>query len=397
MVAVSSDPLLLNWEKIPGNPVIRAEGSSVHVGQRVLVDGAMTQLDESGRPYRISAPCIWKEDDGYYAISGTYWDGVVLNDCRVVEHLFFSQDLSRWIYVGPFLDTDIFNPPGEDGVTPHFWPIGDKHILVYCSHQRGSQYLLGDYDALNHIFSPFAHGRWNLGPMYHGGIHAPSATPDGEGGVYVIHNMNDGKPTEGWDDLLTLARRLTLRQDNTLGIEPVAAVEELRSDHLSIGETPLPANEEIVLDGVEGSAIELYAEIEPQGAREVCLSVLRSSDGSEHTDIKFLRHGLMPRMRERSQYEEDALVMDTPRSSLLPDVLSRAPEVAPIELGEGEPLKLRVFIDKSVVEVFANGRQCLALRVYPSLKDSVGVSVRSQGRDATLRSLEAWQMKSIWA
>ena len=27
MVAVSSDPLLLNWEKIPGNPVIRAEGS----------------------------------------------------------------------------------------------------------------------------------------------------------------------------------------------------------------------------------------------------------------------------------------------------------------------------------------------------------------------------------
>ena len=54
------------------------------------------------------------------------------------------------------------------------------------------------------------------------------------------------------------------------------------------------------------------------------------------------------------------------------------------------------FIDKSIVEVFVNGRQCLPVRVYPGLDDSVGVSLRSQGRDARLLALDAWQMGSIY-
>ncbi len=56
-----------------------------------------------------------------------------------------------------------------------------------------------------------------------------------------------------------------------------------------------------------------------------------------------------------------------------------------------------MFVDKSVVEVFVNGKQCVAMRVYPGLAESVGVSLRSQGRDAVLKSLDAWQMKNIYA
>ncbi len=50
----------------------------------------------------------------------------------------------------------------------------------------------------------------------------------------------------------------------------------------------------------------------------------------------------------------------------------------------------------SVVEVFVNGRQCVALRVYPGRDDSAGVSLRACGSGATLRSLDAWQMGSIY-
>jgi beta-fructofuranosidase len=32
------------------------------------------------------------------------------------------------------------------------------------------------------------------------------------------------------------------------------------------------------------------------------------------------------------------------------------------------------------VEVFVNGKQALAVRVYPSRDDSIGVSLRSQGK-----------------
>ena len=43
-----------------------------------------------------------------------------------------------------------------------------------------------------------------------------------------------------------------------------------------------------------------------------------------------------------------------------------------------------------------NGKQALAVRVYPGRQDAIGVSLRSQGQDSELISLEAWQMKSIY-
>ena len=66
-----------------------------------------------------------------------------------------------------------------------------------------------------------------------------------------------------------------------------------------------------------------------------------------------------------------------------------------MERGAG-PLKLRVFVDRSVVEVFVKGKLYLAMRVYPSRQDSVGVSLRAQGQDAVLKRLDAWQMQAIW-
>ena len=81
---------------------------------------------------------------------------------------------------------------------------------------------------------------------------------------------------------------------------------------------------------------------------------------------------------------------------MLPDVISRAPETAPVYLAPDERLSLRIFIDKSVVEVFINDKQCVAMRVYPGREDSTGVSIRSQGKDIELVSLEMWQMKSIY-
>ncbi len=88
--------------------------------------------------------------------------------------------------------------------------------------------------------------------------------------------------------------------------------------------------------------------------------------------------------------------IDSSRSTLAGDVMCRPPETAQVEMGPDEPLKLHVFIDRSIVEVFINGRQCVTARVYPDRSDSIGVSLRAQGKDAKLRSLDAWQMKSIY-
>ena len=153
----------------------------------------------------------------------------------------------------------------------------------------------------------------------------------------------------------------------------------------------LPANREVVLDGVQGKAVEIAAEIDPRNAQMVELNVLRSPGREEFTRIAFYRQrGYVDWDRSdgwaRFRESRDSLiVIDTSYASELPDVESRAPEIAPVYLAPGETLKLRVFIDKSVVEVFANDRQCLAVRVYPGREDSVGVSLRAQGADAVLR------------
>jgi beta-fructofuranosidase len=90
------------------------------------------------------------------------------------------------------------------------------------------------------------------------------------------------------------------------------------------------------------------------------------------------------------------ITIDASMASTLPNVRTRPPESASFYIAPNEPLKLRVFVDKSVVEVFVNGRQCVAMRVYPGRDDSLGVSLRSQGADAELHSLDAWQMANIY-
>ena len=367
MIAISSDPLLLNWKKIPGNPVIR-------VGK----------VDDAGRPVHVYDPCIWKEKEGYYSLSGTYWKGGVRKDCTMVQQLFFSRDLRHWEYLGPFVEGTGFLELGEDGAVPYFWPFGDKHILIFASHLRGSQYLIGDYDKQNHKFKPVTHGRFNFNIIGPGGIHAPSATPDGKGGCYVIHNINVAMPTPGWTHLMSLVRVVSLREGNKLGIEPVAAIESLRTAHQQVDTTPLPGGKEIVLNQIRGNAMELAVELDPKTATDVTLNVLRSPGAEEYTQIIF------------SRKPKTTIGIDVSHASLHKTVKVRPPEMGPLALADGEPLKLRVFIDKSVLEVFANGRQCLVVRVHPQRKDSLGVSLRATGGDAVLRRLDAWQMKSIY-
>ena len=155
----------------------------------------------------------------------------------------------------------------------------------------------------------------------------------------------------------------------------------------------LPAIQEVVLKEVRGDAMEIVAEIAPQAGQTIELNVLRSPGGEEVTRIQCFR--------DRGYRMGNAplpcvVSLDTSRSSLAPDVKCRPPETAQVEVVEDEPLKLRVFVDRSVVEVFVNGRQCVAAQVYPERRDSLGVSLQSRGREATLSSLDAWQMKSIY-
>jgi beta-fructofuranosidase len=350
MVAIAKDPLLLNWRKIPECPVRSPIGDS----------------------------CIWKEGETYFGLVGA--------DCLVS-----SKNLVNWTSHGAFLENNPFSL-GDAVACPGFVPVGNKHLLVSFSHTTGGQYLLGDYNRQTHKFRPYAQGKFNHGAVSPAGVHAPSAAADGKGGVINILNINDGESSKEWDQVMSLAQRLTVGPDALLRIEPVDAVASLRADHRLVGETILPANKEVVLDAIKGNTMELAAEIDPRMSRWVQLNVLRSPNTEEQTSITFYN---FDRKLSVWYQTKGGICLDGTYSSTNPDIWIRPPERAIMER-DGGPLKLRVFVDRSVVEVFVNEKLYLAIRVYPGRADSLGVSLLAQGQDAVLKRLDAWQMRPIW-
>ena len=116
-----------------------------------------------------------------------------------------------------------------------------------------------------------------------------------------------------------------------------------------------------------------------------------SPDGAEQTQITY-------------NFVNDRLELDCQQSSL--DLtMDRGVSGGPLFRDADAPLRLHVFLDGSVIEVFANGRAAAA-RVYPTRPDSVGVTVfGSEPRgselyddpaDLRLTSLEAWEVNAIW-
>jgi beta-fructofuranosidase len=403
MVAVSSDPLLIHWEKITGKPVIpipcpiwkSATG-------REKVPNWHGHRHPAGAINFVYDPCIWKKGRFYYSLSGGALPLGPSGRRLRAEFLFRSRDLKTWEYMHPFVEGDTLGQVGDDGACPYFWPIGNRHILLHFSHMSGAHYLIGDYDTRRDKFIVANGGKFTFGSWHSGGVHAPSAAPDGKGGVIAIFNINAGKPTAGWDQIMSLPRRLTLRGKDEIDMEPVGAIQSLRKNRRRVKAMQLPANREIVLNGIRGNAIELTAEIDTQSSSVVELNVLRSPGREEFTRIAFFRergHHSWDRGPEWDRwrdYCDSLIVLDSSYSSELADATPRAPEIAPVYLPPGEPLKLRIFVDRSVVEVFVNGRQCASVRVYPGRSDSTGVSLRAQGSPAQLRSFDAWDMTSIY-
>ena len=403
MVATSSDPLLLNWDKV-------GEGAVVP-----LVNPNGFTL-----PYSVFDPCIWKKDGIYYSITGgrtlTGPGGKPVRG----NSLFRSRDLEHWEYVHEFVEDDRITFIGDDGACPYFWPIGDKYMLNFFSHMSGGQYLLGDYDKVNDKFHVTSAGRYNHGYGSPGGVHAPSVTPDGNGNLIIIFNMQSGYTTSGWNQIMSLPRKLTLLPDEVIGQEAAGDYSSLHYNAKSVGRTVLPANKEVVLKSVSGDAMEIEAEIDLKEAQMVELNVLRSPKKEEYTriviykskgfpgglnyiagdDTAYMPDDLLAGLKgvriNRSFARESLISLETEASSTLPGVSIRPPETASFQLGNTETVKLHIFIDKSIVEVFVNGVECVAARVYPGRKDSVGVSLKSTGKDAELVGLRSWQMKSIY-
>jgi beta-fructofuranosidase len=386
MTATSGDPLLLNWTKTRRTPVIPSE----------LPDGTKP-------PYSVFDACIWQEGGWYYALSGGRRLHPLTGRGIRSEDLFRSRNLADWEYLHLFIDPDVFGEIGLDGACPYFWPIGDKYMLLHYSHNSTSRYLVGDYDRENQRFIPVNGGRFSSGSSTCGGLHAPSAFPDGEGNLIAIFNMIPCIGVQGGVQIMSLPQKLTLgtTSGDEISISPAGNTASLRYDHRSVASMTLPADEEIVLKDIKGDSLELVAEFEAKNIPLLELNVLRSPDSREFTRIGFYRergtyfYDRDPALRFNATRDSVAMI-DGSRSTRLGGIPLRPPEMSTVPLAKEEHLRLHVFVDKSIVEVFINDRAYVSQRVFPGSRETPGVSLCARGCDISLLKLDAWKLKSIY-
>jgi len=63
-------------------------------------------------------------------------------------------------------------------------------------------------------------------------------------------------------------------------------------------------------------------------------------------------------------------------------------------LNAGEPIELRVFVDRGILEVYCNGVAVTHKCFAPA--DRIEVFAFSEGGEATLTGLEGWKMNTMW-
>lgn len=385
-LARSRDPAFDTWTKHEANPVIRS--TEWGITEVKAADGRADLLG-SADPSNI-----WKRDGLYHILTGNL---LVLNKVgRAPEapaaaqgdrlYLWTSRDLKTWEYRHVFYERNpAWTDRSEDNMCPSFLPLpsgpdggapSGKHLMVFISHNKGCQYYLGTYR--DDRFVAEHHGRmtWVDNTYF-----APEALIDGRGRQILWSWLLDnpgGEKERGWSGVYGLPRTLWLGDDGTLRMRPVPELEALRADPKSWPAGELGDGEAAVrrLEGVAGDACELAVELRPGTARQCGVRVRASAGGEEQT---LLYHDA----------EARELVFDATRSG---GDGRRVVERAPLALRDGEPLRLRVFIDRSVVEVFANDRQAITRRVYPVRTDSLGVALFARGGTAKVEAAQGWTL-----
>ncbi len=351
-MAVAVDDELNEWTKLKSNPI--------------------TPKTEAGDPhhdkYRSWDPYGWLEGDTYYAIFGGQRPAIAKSGSLA----------GPWQYVGDLMANTVEGVSIEEDVScADFFRLGNKQMLLCISHRLGCRYYLGEWK--NEAFHPTYHEKMS---WVDNSYFAPESLLDDQGRrimwAWIFDNPEFATRMEyGWSGTMSLPRVLTLGADGLLRMDPPVEIERLRYNSRTKSNIALQADSELTLDGIGGNSIELNLEMTANDAAQFGIKVCCSPGGEEQTLIYY-------------DAAEKKLKVDTNKSSLTEG--SKSIEAGPLDLSSREPLKLRIFVDKSVVEVFANSRQAVMRRIYPSLKESVGVALFSRGGSANVATLEAWDM-----
>lgn len=264
--------------------------------------------------------------------------------------------LTNWTYRGVLWTHP--DPKVTNIECPNFFKLGDRWVLIISPHRK-VEYFTGTFDAVAGRFTAARSGLMDHSDDYY----APNSMEDPDGRRVLWGWVRNFKTGQGWNGCVTLARLLSLDAEGRLLQRPAPALEKQREQPFTLPALTLN-NITNTVDNFTGDTLELQAEFEPGTARQFGLRVRASADGRR------------------------ALTISSDGTNLLAAGISaRLPES-----NAGQPLKLRVFLDRSVLEVYANDQACLTKVIYPEDRD-LAVSLFASGGTARLKSFNAWPLK----
>ncbi|MDE0661973.1 MAG: glycoside hydrolase family 32 protein [Gammaproteobacteria bacterium] len=370
-IAFAEDDDLDRWRRHPANPVIAEPKRG----------------DPAFDLYRVFDPHAWLDGDVYHMILG----GLVKpHNVHDTAYLFTSRDLENWDYQRPFYSPNPnWTDANEDCACPDFFKLGPRQVLMCISHPRGTRYYLGRYHA--GTFIPESHHRLT----YPGGASfAPESLLDGMGRrMFWAWAIAQRRPGTDQFATMTLPSVLTATDSGGLMIEPVREVELLRRNGRETAALTLDDDERL-FPALAGDCLELRLAILPRGARRAGLSVRAAPNRIEETRIVY-------------DAAARTLSIDSTRSSRDPAVFRAFPmatraekrdhpvQTAPCPLDEDGMLRLNVFLDASIIEVYANDRCKLTGRIYPTLAGSRQTRLFAEGGPAAFSPVHAWDMAAL--
>jgi beta-fructofuranosidase len=268
-----------------------------------------------------------------------------------------NDELTNWKFKSIlFTDTNSANIE-----CPNFFPLGDKFVLITSPHRR-CDYFVGAFDAEAGRFIEESRGLVDGTDAFY----APNGLVDPRGRRIFWGWIRGFKGGRGWNGCMSVPRLLSL-SDGRLVQQPAPELTKLRADHHREHNLRL-AGTSCVVSKVQGDTLEIAATFLLGDAKNAGLRLRRSTDGHRALEIKY-----------------DGVSLDVAGTQLsLPSVSTE------------KRLKLQVFLDRSVLEVFANdGRACITRVVYPEEHDQ-GIELFATGGLAKVESFDVWRMKSIW-
>jgi beta-fructofuranosidase len=328
-VATSKDDML-TFEKHPANPVMTGD---LHSPAGIVV-----------KDWRD--PFAWRDGNTWYAVLGGHRDGG-----KGGAFLYHSKDLLKWEFVNTILEGE--EPNWE---CPNLFRLGEKWVLIYSPHGP-VRYYTGTLDA-GHKFNPEFHGTIDHSPTYY----APNGLEDPSGRRLLWGWIR--VKGQGWNGAFSLPRVLAVRPDGRLRIQPAPELAKLRGPHARRVDQEITPESPVRIDKVPGPGLEILAQLQSTDAAALGLAI-RFEGGSGQTEIVFDRTHRRLRVGDAT---------------------------ADFDLIDGETtLALHVFVDRSIIEVYVNDRECFTVPAAVAGVESLELFTR--GGNSQVKSVDVWEMK----